>query len=79
MLVLSLQTSLTVELLMQNVLKLLSYLKRSKRKDFDYFEELFVVTVAQGVVDATKNMGDAITVPIIVRLQGTMQRLQRIN
>jgi succinyl-CoA synthetase beta subunit len=27
--------------------------------------------VAQGVVDATKNMGDAITVPIIVRLQGT--------
>ena len=27
--------------------------------------------VAQGVVDAYKNMGDAITVPIIVRLQGT--------
>jgi succinyl-CoA synthetase beta subunit len=27
--------------------------------------------VAQGVVDAYKNMGDAINVPIIVRLQGT--------
>ena len=27
--------------------------------------------VAQGVVDAYKNMGDAITVPIVVRLQGT--------
>ena len=27
--------------------------------------------VAQGVVDAYKNMGDAIKVPIIVRLQGT--------
>lgn len=27
--------------------------------------------VAQGIVDAYKNMGDAITVPIIVRLQGT--------
>ena len=27
--------------------------------------------VAQGVVDAYKNMGDAISVPIIVRLQGT--------
>ncbi|MEC8323353.1 MAG: succinate--CoA ligase subunit beta, partial [Bacteroidota bacterium] len=27
--------------------------------------------VAQGVVDAYKNMGDAIQVPIIVRLQGT--------
>ena len=27
--------------------------------------------VAQGVVDAYKNMGDAMTVPIIVRLQGT--------
>ena len=27
--------------------------------------------VAQGIVDAYKNMGDAINVPIIVRLQGT--------
>jgi succinyl-CoA synthetase beta subunit len=27
--------------------------------------------VAQGIVDAYKNMGDAIKVPIIVRLQGT--------
>ena len=27
--------------------------------------------VAQGIVDAYKNMGDAIQVPIIVRLQGT--------
>jgi succinyl-CoA synthetase beta subunit len=27
--------------------------------------------VAQGVVDAYNNMGDAINVPIIVRLQGT--------
>jgi succinyl-CoA synthetase beta subunit len=27
--------------------------------------------VAQGIVDAFKNMGDAIQVPIIVRLQGT--------
>ena len=27
--------------------------------------------VAQGIIDAYKNMGDAITVPIIVRLQGT--------
>lgn len=27
--------------------------------------------VAQGIVDAYKNLGDAITVPIIVRLQGT--------
>ena len=27
--------------------------------------------VAQGVVDAYKNMGDKINVPIIVRLQGT--------
>ena len=27
--------------------------------------------VAQGIVDAYKNMGDAIDVPIIVRLQGT--------
>ena len=27
--------------------------------------------MAQGVVDAYKNMGDAINVPIIVRLQGT--------
>ena len=27
--------------------------------------------VAQGVIDAYKNMGDAIKVPIIVRLQGT--------
>jgi len=27
--------------------------------------------VAQGVIDAYKNMGDAINVPIIVRLQGT--------
>ena len=27
--------------------------------------------VAQGVVDAYRNMGDAINVPIIVRLQGT--------
>lgn len=27
--------------------------------------------VAQGILDAYKNMGDAITVPIIVRLQGT--------
>jgi len=27
--------------------------------------------VAQGVVDAYKNMGDSINVPIIVRLQGT--------
>jgi succinyl-CoA synthetase beta subunit len=33
--------------------------------------ESFVVTVWQGVVDAYKNMGDAIKVPIIVRLQGT--------
>jgi succinyl-CoA synthetase beta subunit len=27
--------------------------------------------VAQGIVDAYKNMGDSIQVPIIVRLQGT--------
>jgi len=27
--------------------------------------------VAQGIVDAYKNMGDAIQVPLIVRLQGT--------
>ena len=27
--------------------------------------------VAQGIVDAYKNMGDAIKIPIIVRLQGT--------
>jgi succinyl-CoA synthetase beta subunit len=27
--------------------------------------------VAQGIVDAYKNMGDAIKVPIVVRLQGT--------
>ena len=27
--------------------------------------------VAQGIVDAYKNMGDVINVPIIVRLQGT--------
>ena len=27
--------------------------------------------VAQGVIDAYKNMGDTIKVPIIVRLQGT--------
>ena len=27
--------------------------------------------VAQGIVDAYKNMGDSIKVPIIVRLQGT--------
>ena len=27
--------------------------------------------VAQGIVDAYKNMGDAINVPLIVRLQGT--------
>jgi len=27
--------------------------------------------VAQGIIDAYKNMGDAIKVPIIVRLQGT--------
>ncbi|MDO9594206.1 MAG: succinate--CoA ligase subunit beta, partial [Lutibacter sp.] len=27
--------------------------------------------VAQGVIDAYKNMGDAINIPIIVRLQGT--------
>ena len=27
--------------------------------------------VAQGIIDAYKNMGDAIQVPIIVRLQGT--------
>jgi succinyl-CoA synthetase beta subunit len=32
---------------------------------------LFVVTAEGGVVDAYKNMGDAINVPIIVRLQGT--------
>ncbi|EAR00188.1 ADP-forming succinate--CoA ligase subunit beta [Maribacter sp. HTCC2170] len=33
--------------------------------------------VAQGVVDAYKNMGDAITVPIIVRLQGTNAELAK--
>ncbi|MCK5906239.1 MAG: succinate--CoA ligase subunit beta, partial [Flavobacteriales bacterium] len=27
--------------------------------------------VAQGVVDASKSMGDALNVPVIVRLQGT--------
>ncbi len=27
--------------------------------------------VAQGIVDAYKNMGDSIKIPIIVRLQGT--------
>ena len=27
--------------------------------------------MAQGIVDAYKNMGDAIKIPIIVRLQGT--------
>ena len=27
--------------------------------------------VAQGIIDACKNMGDSIQVPIIVRLQGT--------
>src|SRR5690606_38888064 len=31
--------------------------------------------VAQGVIDAYKNMGDAIKVPIIVRLQGTNAEL----
>lgn len=33
--------------------------------------------VAQGVVDAYKNMGDAIKVPIIVRLQGTNAELAK--
>ncbi len=33
--------------------------------------------VAQGVVDAYKNMGDAIQVPIIVRLQGTNAELAK--
>lgn len=33
--------------------------------------------VAQGVVDAYKNMGDSITVPIIVRLQGTNAELAK--
>ncbi|NNK76556.1 MAG: ADP-forming succinate--CoA ligase subunit beta [Maribacter sp.] len=33
--------------------------------------------VAQGVVDAYKNMGDAINVPIIVRLQGTNAELAK--
>jgi succinyl-CoA synthetase beta subunit len=32
-----------------------------------------------GVVDAYKNMGDAITVPIIVRLQGTNAAIAKIN
>ena len=33
--------------------------------------------VAQGVVDAYQNMGDAIKVPIIVRLQGTNAELAK--
>ena len=33
--------------------------------------------VAQGVVDAYKNMGDAIKIPIIVRLQGTNAELAK--
>lgn len=33
--------------------------------------------VAQGIVDAYKNMGDAINVPIIVRLQGTNAELAK--
>src|SRR5690606_40647949 len=33
--------------------------------------------VAQGVIDAYKNMGDAIKVPIIVRLQGTNAELAK--
>ena len=33
--------------------------------------------VAQGIVDAYKNMGDAIKVPIIVRLQGTNAELAK--
>ena len=33
--------------------------------------------VAQGVIDAYKNMGDSITVPIIVRLQGTNAELAK--
>ena len=35
------------------------------------FDGVSPEAVAQGVVDAYKNMGDAIKVPIIVRLQGT--------
>lgn len=34
--------------------------------------------VAQGVVDAYKNMGDAINVPIIVRLQGTNADIAKV-
>lgn len=33
--------------------------------------------MAQGIVDAYKNMGDAINVPIIVRLQGTNAELAK--
>ncbi|HRN99216.1 MAG TPA: succinate--CoA ligase subunit beta, partial [Flavobacterium sp.] len=33
--------------------------------------------VAQGVIDAYKNMGDSIKVPIIVRLQGTNAELAK--
>ncbi|MEL0299435.1 MAG: succinate--CoA ligase subunit beta, partial [Flavobacteriaceae bacterium] len=33
--------------------------------------------VAQGIVDAYKNLGDAINVPIIVRLQGTNSDLAK--
>jgi succinyl-CoA synthetase beta subunit len=45
------------------------YLKRSKRKSDVIFEELFVVTVARELLTLTKIW--EITVPIIVRLQGT--------
>ena len=33
--------------------------------------------VAQGIVDAYLNMGDAIKVPIIVRLQGTNAKIAK--
>jgi succinyl-CoA synthetase beta subunit len=60
-----------MELLMQNVLKLFRIILKDPNAILINILELFVVTVWPRVVDAYKNMGDAITVPIIVRLQGT--------
>jgi succinyl-CoA synthetase beta subunit len=58
---------------MQNNVLVIGYLERSSCKTIlvNIFGIVRCDRVAQGVVDAYKNMGDTIKVPIIVRLQGT--------
>jgi succinyl-CoA synthetase beta subunit len=63
-----------VELLMQNVetaFRIILKDQNVKAILINILVESFVVTVWQELLMLIKNMGDAIKVPIIVRLQGT--------